>query len=163
VLEGLRQVLGFAYRPELFPFEVEYAELSESDRSEFDVGGARITTVPVDHTVATLGFRVDAAARSLSYSCDTLYAPAFVDLAAGSNFMIHEGFVTEEHTELSQRTKHATAREGGRAAREAGVGKLSLVHFFPPYEARFGDLVAEAREEFSGPDDVPEQLSVVEV
>jgi ribonuclease BN (tRNA processing enzyme) len=161
VVTGLEATLRFCYRPDAWPFTVRFAAVEPVGRTEVAVGDCALTTVPVDHTVPTLGCRFDFAGRVVSYSCDTLYAPDFVDLARKSNLMIHEGFVTKDREELSKKTKHGTAREAGRAAREAQVDQLALVHFFPPYAGELTLLIDEARQEFSGAVFVPETFQRV--
>jgi ribonuclease Z len=163
VLAGLDATLNFCYRPDRFPFRLLYEEVDPSALTALQIDGGTLTTVPVDHAVPTIGFRVDHLDRSLGYSCDTLYCPPFVELAHRVNLMIHEGFVTEEHDALSQRTKHGTAGQAGRAAADAQVDRLALVHFYPPYADRLDELVGEARREFAGEIFVPRQFQKVAV
>lgn len=162
VLDGLKASLEFAYDPDRFPFEIDYLPVPNEEKGSFSVRGIEVATVPVAHAVPTVGARFDVGGTVVSYSADTLYCEDFVELARDSRLMIHEGFVTKEMGELSQKTRHATAQEAGRAAAAAGAAELALVHFFPPFEGKLDHLIEEARGEFDGPVVVPEDLQAFE-
>lgn len=161
VVAGLEATLRFCYNPDVWPFTVKFEGVEPAGRTELQLKSSTITTVPVDHSVPTIGLRLDCSDGAASYSCDTLYTAEFVDVARDSNLMVHEGFVTDDRKELSVRTRHGTAREAGRAAREADASQLAMVHFFPPYAQDLVPLLVEAREEFAGEVFIPEMFQRV--
>jgi ribonuclease BN (tRNA processing enzyme) len=77
--------------------------------------------------------------------------------------MVHEAFVDSSLSELAARTKHSTAAEAGRAAKDAQVRRLELVHLFPPLLPKVDQVVAEAAAEFDGEVNVPEELSRIDL
>lgn len=163
LLKGLQDMLRVCYDISRYPFTLEYLALSDNNRSEFKVGQMNITSVPVDHTVPNIGLIIESAGKKLSYSSDTLYNPNFVEIARGSDLMIHEGFATEELIDLSRRVKHALAMDAGKAAYEAGASRLEMVHLFPPFCGREEELIREASKFFSGPVGVPRELDTIKL
>lgn len=104
----------------------------------------RITATPGIHTVPTVALRFDPAnGSSATYSGDTRYAPTVVELARGSDLLIHEA--TCEGAGCDQ-SGHASAADAARVAAEASVRRALLVHL-PPAETIDATLAA-AREVF---------------
>ncbi|MBS2035935.1 MBL fold metallo-hydrolase [bacterium] len=92
---------------------------------EFQLGGARFTTVPVDHDELTNphGLKIRAAGRTLAFSGDTAWTDSLLELSQGSNVFICECGLAEpgrpKHVALSQ-----LRQERGRL----GCGRLLLTH-----------------------------------
>lgn len=97
-----------------------------------------ITAAPGVHSVPTIGVRVEAAGGGvMAYSCDTERTASIVELARGANILVHEatgGFAG-----------HASNEGAAEVAREAGAGRLVLVHLPPDVHE---DQLAAAREIF---------------
>jgi ribonuclease Z len=93
--------------------------------------------------------------QKIAYVVDTLFSPAnaakIVRLARGATVFYCEAPFLEEDIEQATRRYHLTAGQAGALARAAGVQRLHVFHFSPRYEGRYGDIVAEAQAEFSGP------------
>lgn len=102
-----------------------------------------VTATPGDHSVPVVGFRFESKAtgKALAYSCDTEYSPAIVDLAKGADLLIHEA--------SGPAPGHSAPSVAGRVAREAGVGRLVLIHL-PPLQGREEAWLDQARESFHG-------------
>lgn len=89
------------------------------------------------------GFRFDADGAAAVISGDTAYCPELIELARGSDLLVHEAFVhwaQQERVKKSGRDPkgfenvrayHTTTEEVGRVAAEAGVRHLALTHFVP--------------------------------
>jgi len=96
-------------------------------------GRWRITAAPGVHSVPTIGVRVDTmGGGTMAYSCDTERTPAIVELARGAELLVHEatgGF-----------PGHASNEDAAEVAREAGAGRLVLVHL--PPDVHDGQLAA---------------------
>jgi ribonuclease Z len=101
----------------------------------------RITAAPGIHGVPVVGIRVEDVAGSgvCAYSCDTAKSADIMELARGADLLVHEG----TGTTLGG---HSTYVEAAEVARDAGAGRLVLVHL--PPNVRDGDL-AEARAVFA--------------
>lgn len=103
-----------------YPFEIDWRELDAEDGEDEIARWA-----PMDHSVPTLGYRVG----DVTVLGDTRPTPAIQRLAAGSSLLVHEATHTDE--ERCHETGHATPADAGRAAAEADVDQLALVHIHP--------------------------------
>ena len=97
----------------------------------------RITAAPGIHGVPVIGIRVEDAqgAGVCAYSCDTAKSAEITEMARGADLLVHEATGTEMGG-------HTTYLQAAEVARDAGAGRMVLVHL-PPFVTD-GDL-AEAR------------------
>jgi ribonuclease Z len=90
--------------------------------------------------------------QKLSYVVDALGSEdnisKIVGLAKGSDVLYIETYFLDEDKDRARDRYHLTAKEAGRIAREAGVGRLEAMHFSPRYTDDSGRLYQEAKEEF---------------
>ncbi|WP_347355050.1 MBL fold metallo-hydrolase [Intrasporangium sp.] len=100
---------------------------------------ARVDHPPVDHALA---YRLDTADRSITISGDTRPCDALVELARGSDVLVHEvlhepaiGDIVAAHAGTTIRehllASHTLSDEVGEIARRADVRTLVLSHFVP--------------------------------
>ncbi len=87
---------------------------------------------------------------SYAYCSDTAYNPAVADDVRGVDVLYHESTYADDNAAKAAPRGHSTAREAGRIAAAAGVGKLVLGHYSKAYDSD-EPFVAQASEEFSGP------------
>jgi len=91
--------------------------------------------------------------QKLSYVVDALGSEEnvrkVVNLVRGSDVLYMEAYFLDKDKERAKERYHLTAKEAGRIAREAGVGKLVVFHFSPKYMDAPEELVQEAENEFS--------------
>lgn len=85
--------------------------------------------------------------RRLVICGDTRPADATVDLARGSDLLVHESTYGDDLASEAERRGHSTAREAAIVARAAGARRLLLTHFSPRYTDP-DELVSQAREVF---------------
>lgn len=92
--------------------------------------------------------------RKLAISGDTRPCPSLVAAAKGADLLIHEATFSDDEVERALETRHSTAREAGRVAREAQVGRLLMTHLSSRHDVDPAPLLRQAREEFKGQVDV---------
>ena len=97
------------------------------------LGALVMTATPVDHPVPTIGLRIAVGDAVVAYSCDTAPSKAVRDLAHGASLLVHEA--TGHLPGV-----HSSPEDAARAARDAGVDDLVLVH--APVGACEEDLAA---------------------
>ncbi len=119
----------------------------------------RLIVQRADHFTAggnfSLCFRVETSSGSVAFSGDTLPCDGVRQIAAGADVLVHEVLwqpqdatngrlpfrasdVSEERYRSSRLTKHSLPEEVAQVAKEAGVKKLVLTHFFS--DARLDEL-----------------------
>jgi len=163
VLDGVREMLEFCYMPSSWPFQIEEIEVSSEGKTELELGEFRVTTVPVSHQVPNIGVRIEFEERSFAYSSDTLPDQRFIDVAQAADLLFHEAMFLENMKQMSEQTKHATAKDAAYVALHSGVSRLGLVHVMAALVDRMEALVSEAAQSFVGDVFVPAELSVITV
>jgi len=84
---------------------------------------------------------------SYAYCTDTAYSEDLIPLISGVHTLFHEATFMDQEQKLAGEKFHATARQAGSIARQAGAKHLLIGHFSSRYKALDG-LLAEARTEF---------------
>jgi len=101
----------------------------------------RVTHVP---DLDCLGYRIEHRGRSMVYSGDSELCRPLIELCRGADVAILDCAFPNQKPGRG----HMTPAEAGRVARQAGVKKLILTHFYPMAE-RY-NLVAQCAKEFDG-------------
>jgi ribonuclease BN (tRNA processing enzyme) len=125
------------------PFPVRYRDIGDRP---LRIGGTKIVPASVVHSpgLHCLGYRIEYRAKVLAYSGDSQYCPPLVRLCGDSDVAVLDcSFPASRPNPV-----HLHAGQCGQVAREAGVGKLILSHFYPITE-RY-DVRAQAGEAFGG-------------
>jgi ribonuclease Z len=90
--------------------------------------------------------------QKLSYVADVLGSQEninkIVNLVKGSETLYIESYFSHDDRDRAKDRYHLTAREAGRIAKEAEVGRLKVFHFSPKYMDDPQMLVKEAEEAF---------------
>jgi ribonuclease Z len=73
--------------------------------------------------------------RSYAFCSDTAYLPKIVDLIKEVTWLYHESTFLDAHEHLCERTKHSTAKQAARIAKEANVNTLILGHYSTRYSS----------------------------
>lgn len=71
-----------------------------------------------------------------------------VELVSGADVLYIEAYFLDKDKSRARDRYHLTAKEAGRIAREAGVGRLEVIHISPRYMDDPETVVKEAEEEF---------------
>lgn len=98
--------------------------------------------------------------RKLVISGDTGPCDELIDLAYQADVLVHEATFTRAEAARARETRHSTAEQAARAAAEAEVRLLALVHLSTRYGGR--EVRDEARETFE-PVVVPRDFDAIEV
>ncbi|MRI00308.1 ribonuclease Z [Kriegella sp. EG-1] len=75
------------------------------------------------------------AAKSYAFCSDTAYKPDIVPQIKNVDTLYHESTFLESEQHLTDRTKHATAKEAATIAKNANVKKLILGHYSTRYKS----------------------------
>ena len=132
---------GFV-RPPYFPLGIDELRgsygLHDVLQDDFTVGSARVMVRPVPHVGLTVGYRLDCNGRSVTYISDH-QAPEALDsiddcvleLAAGTDLLIHDAQYTNEDWETKSHWGHCTIEYAVDVATKAGAKALALFHHDP--------------------------------
>ena len=126
------------------PFPVRYRDLRDRP---VRIGATTIVPITVLHSpgLHCLGYRVEYRGKALAYSGDSQYCAPLVRLCGDADIAVLDcSFPASRPNPV-----HLHAGQCGQVAREAGVGRLVLSHFYPIAE-RY-DVKAQAGEAFEGP------------
>lgn len=127
-------------------------------------GGARLTAFLVEHQPVgggAMGCVVELDGVRIAYSGDTRPARRLVETAQGVELLVHEAAGLDDRAAEIHAQGHSTAGDAGRAAKEAGVGRLILTHL-PADDAVTQRMLAEARAAFGGPVELASDLVIAE-
>jgi ribonuclease BN (tRNA processing enzyme) len=117
--------------PPLFPLTVDRwampTEIRPYGPSGPDLGGLAVRVRSQRHPGGSVGVRIG---DTIAYVTDTVMDPATAELARGVDLLLHEVWLSEEEAlaEDAARTGHSDAGAVADLAREAGVGRLWVVH-----------------------------------
>lgn len=102
--------------------DIHWNVINEAPLTPFlEVGPFRLLASPVDHPVPTVGLRIEAEGRAVSYSADTSKCQNVIELARGADLLVHEATGSIPGV-------HASPEEAAEVAAAAGVERLALVH-----------------------------------
>jgi ribonuclease Z len=130
--------------------KLDYHRLSECGLEETELSpGINLSTVIVPHPpgVPTLAARWDFEDTSITFATDTQPNASTLELARGSDLLIHEASfsATLQPDADPGEHVHSTAQQAGEIARQAGCPRLALVHMGPEIGEHPDVLVEEAR------------------
>lgn len=137
----------------------------------YEKDGITISTIPVSHgpdmSIPAVAYRVDYNGESVTYSGDLtseegLDFENIVALASGSDVLIYDASLSPAQRINPPDLFHSLPGEIGRAAQEAGVKKLVLSHFMPPYtDLKTQQIVAGVQQNYTGEIILAEDLLTV--
>jgi ribonuclease BN (tRNA processing enzyme) len=143
-LNQLYQGLNSLFRENLSPrtYDLRILELWDAG---VDFGGWQVMARPLVHHVPALGYRITfPSGKVVTYSGDTDYCEAIVELARGVDVLILECAFPEEIRSHG----HLGPSLCGRIAQEAVPKKLVLTHFYPQWNGH--DILEECKKYYSG-------------
>lgn len=125
------------------PFAVRIQEASDRP---FWIGKTKILPRTVTHSprLHCLGYRLEYKGKALAYSGDSQYCTSLVRLCGDADLAVLDcSFPANRPGPV-----HLHAGQCGQIAREAGIGRLVLSHFYPIAD-RY-DVEAQAAETYGG-------------
>jgi ribonuclease BN (tRNA processing enzyme) len=137
--DQLQGIFGRWIEAQTYPLFFQEVEESHLPYPDFTV-----ETLPMAHSAAAVGFRLNGENRSVVYSGDTDYCSNIVRLGRNADLLVLEcSFPDERKAE-----GHLTPSLAGKIAREASCKKLLLTHFYPVFQGH--DIRKECSKEFDG-------------
>ncbi|MFI6166438.1 MBL fold metallo-hydrolase [Nocardia sp. NPDC051052] len=118
--------------PRMSPFPV-YADETVS---------VTATLVPHHNVYPSFAFRFDlAGGGSVTFSGDTVKSDNLIELASGTDILVHEAIL--EHEDDYSRTSHTSAEDVGKVAAAAGARHLVLSHYYgaPADDTRWAEHI----------------------
>lgn len=101
--------------------------------------------------------------RKVVISGDTRPCAALIEAAKHADLLVHEATFSDDEQARALETRHSTAREAGRVAREALVKRLVLTHLSSRHDVDPRPLFEQARQEFDGPIEIAFDGLVIEL
>jgi len=165
--ETLRAVQDHLFAPELFPKQpgYEYVALDGAVRlSDGEVSHFPLT----HHPGGSVGYRIDwrsdssSDAVSMAYITDTRVDGTYTEFVRGVDLLIHECYFPDDCGDMAATTGHSSTTAVAEVARDAGVGRLLLVHIDPRRSDDDPIDIRRARAVFANTD-MAEDLMEIEV
>ncbi|WP_225724601.1 MULTISPECIES: MBL fold metallo-hydrolase [unclassified Nocardia] len=100
------------------------------------------TLVPHHNVYPSFAFRFElAGGGSVTFSGDTVKSDNLIELASGTDILVHEAIF--EHEDDYSRASHTSAEDVGAVAAAAGAKHLVLSHYYgaPPDDPRWADRI----------------------
>jgi len=88
--------------------------------------------------------------RKVVLSGDTRPCAALTQASHAADLLIHESTFSDDEQERAYETRHSTAREAARVAKDAAVRQLVLTHLSSRHDTDPSRLLLQAKEEFKG-------------
>jgi phosphoribosyl 1,2-cyclic phosphodiesterase len=156
----LRARLTRYLSPPLFPIRIRdfdaQVTLHDAPLEAWGIGDLELRAATVIHPGPTLGYRISAAGRAITYLSD--HEPALGgsidqaawtsghDLAVGCDVLVHDGQYTTDEYRVRTGYGHSTAQQAAAFADLTGAERLVLFHHDPEHDDEAVDaLLAEAR------------------
>lgn len=107
-----------APKPKLVGLDISYNKLM--------IGDAIVETIPVDHSVPTLGYSIESRGTRIVYSADTRPTDTIRDLAGKTQLLLHEASMPSHMIDIAIKTKHSTVKEAIDVGKNAEM--IALIH-----------------------------------
>lgn len=164
VLEITRRLLAtFKYELTLdeWPFALTLHTLEPG--CDLTLAGISARVARMDHTLPSVGIRLELPAGPICYSCDTQPTPALPELARDVMLLITECTFLHGSEHHARQSRHMTALEAGQQATASHAGRLALVHLGTAEGWTAAAARAEAASAFDGPILVPDDGEAIEL
>jgi ribonuclease BN (tRNA processing enzyme) len=112
--------------------------------------GARVSFHPLAHPGGSLGYRLEAAGKSLAYITDTTAKKDadYLSLISGVDLLLHECNFDDAMSDWAVKTGHSYLTPVAEVARLAGVKRAVLIHLNPLRDTDEPLCLASVRDVF---------------
>jgi ribonuclease BN (tRNA processing enzyme) len=130
--EKLAAVEKHLFAPPLFPIKPPWPLVPLEEEVALEDSG-RLRFFPLMHQGGSIGFRLDWPGHSMAYVTDTTAKPdaPYIKEIRGVDLLVHECYFADAQAAWAEKTGHSHTSAVARLARQAGVGRLVLVHINP--------------------------------
>lgn len=130
--DKLAAIDRYMFSEDLFPKKPPYESRPLTGEVSLSKGG-RLTHFPLEHQGGAIGFRLDWPGHSMAYVTDTTAAADadYVEKIRGVDLLVHECYFPDAYADWAKKTGHSYTTPVAQVARQAGVGRLVLVHLNP--------------------------------
>lgn len=116
----------------------------------FAAGGFTVCTMAGNHPGGSLLYRLESAGKRLTWALDCEAAgpvvPALTEFARGSDLLVWDASYTAR--DVRPGWGHSTWKQGARLGRDAGVGRVLMMHYSRAYDDAFlRELEREAAQD----------------
>jgi len=127
----------------------------------FHIGGIKVSTLEVPHTIYTVAYRFDYRGESIVVTGDLTYSEKLPGFAEGADFMIIDsgGMIMKNspaknkkpggHKDVKGKEAHLDLSQSSLLAKKAGVKTLVYTHFLPG-EVNEKKSLEEIRKNYNG-------------
>jgi ribonuclease Z len=158
VARGLIQVFAFELTLDHWSYEISFHEVRHGE--SITLAGVPASVVSMDHSVPTLGLRLELTGGVLAYTADTQPNSHITNqLGRGASTLITECTFLQSYQNLARSSKHLTAHESGELATACAAKRLVLVHLGPTPDA----IRTEVTEVFHGEVVIPQDGDTIEI
>jgi len=162
VIRGLYQMLDIChYDVTKYPFSI--VNMPVTGGETLVIGPMTVSPVKVKHSVPTIGLRFEGKGLSITYSSDTIYSEQLVQLAQGTDLLIHEAMGTSGMGNMLHPGGHSVSEDAANAAVASRAARLAITHMFPSFIGREQAIIAEIKQTYQGNVLAPADLEVLQV
>jgi ribonuclease BN (tRNA processing enzyme) len=115
-----------------------------------DSNGFRVVSVPVEHGIPAVAYRIETGEGVVVISGDTRPCRSLIELAKGADLLVQECSFPDDMSDLARVTNHSTASEVGDVANKAAVKGVVLTHLFPHWSGREKEMAESVSNKFGG-------------
>ena len=156
--QGVEDVLRLLYAPPFWPLGVfDYPSKVQTPelREHFQLGEVSVATMDGNHPGGATIFRLEHGNSSVVFATDFEHSDEakvkeLIAFSRDCSLLIYDGQYTAEKYEACRGFGHSTPEVGIRIAREAGAGKLVIIHHDPRYtDEMLREMEQKAQDNYS--------------
>ncbi|MBU4532309.1 MAG: MBL fold metallo-hydrolase [Eubacteriales bacterium] len=149
-----------AWRESFTIHPVDQLSFDPKGRRTANIGGIDISLLATRHNLPCYALSLSSGGRRIVYTADSALFPELVEFSRGADLLLAEASGYHSDWEYLHRN-HLTGSLAGELARDAGVGRLVLTHFWPEYDV--GRICAEASSVYGGQVEAAEELKTFQI
>lgn len=112
----------------------------------FEKNGLSVFTTSVKHGIPSLAYKFVSNSKSVVFSGDTAPCENIIEISKNVDLLVIECSFPEE---FGPKPGHLIPSQISEIAKKANVGKVVLVHLFPPCKGKEKDIIDKIKENYS--------------